>query len=90
MKEPLKRGTYGQLLEHPFLVEDRTREVDMVAWVTSAIAAREEARKAARAAVAAINSPGTSSISSSATATPTPSSISSTSTGAESDETIKS
>lgn len=50
MKDPLKRGTYAQLLEHPFLVEDRTREVDMVAWVESAIAKVEDARRAARAA----------------------------------------
>jgi hypothetical protein len=29
------------LQEHPFLVEDRSREVDMAAWVETAIAARE-------------------------------------------------
>lgn len=35
--------------EHPFLVEDRTREVDMVGWVAGAIAAREARREAVRA-----------------------------------------
>jgi len=49
IKEPLKRATYAELLEHPFLVEDRTRGVDMVGWVSDAIAAREARREAARA-----------------------------------------
>ena len=40
------------LQQHPFLVQDRTREVDMVTWVESAMAARDAARKAARAAQA--------------------------------------
>lgn len=93
MKEPLKRGTYAQLLEHPFLVEDRTREVDMVGWVESAITARNEARKAARAAAAGVTSPGASSISSTSTHTPAlspGSSVSTDTTSTESDETVQS
>jgi hypothetical protein len=53
MKDPVKRGTYAQLLEHPFIVRDKTREIDMVVWVETALARRDEARKAARAATAA-------------------------------------
>ncbi|KAF8302628.1 MAP kinase, partial [Clavulina sp. PMI_390] len=44
MKEPSKRGTYAQLLEHPFLVADKTSDVDMPAWVEKALAIRDEAR----------------------------------------------
>lgn len=40
-KVPERRATYAELLEHPFLIEDREREVDMVEWVAGAIAARE-------------------------------------------------
>ncbi|KAF8332706.1 kinase-like domain-containing protein [Cantharellus anzutake] len=50
MKEPTKRATYAELLEDPFLTDDRTRELDMVAWVTKAIADRDARREAARAA----------------------------------------
>lgn len=49
----MKRGTYAELLEHPFIVGDKTREVDMAGWVETALARRDEARKAARAAAAA-------------------------------------
>ncbi|KAG8849346.1 hypothetical protein FRB96_000882 [Tulasnella sp. 330] len=45
MKEPAQRGTYAQLLEHPWLKEDSTRQVDMVAWVTRAVVLRERAKK---------------------------------------------
>jgi len=50
IKEPSKRATYAELIEHPWLIEDRTREVDMVGWVAGAMAAREAARAAAKAA----------------------------------------
>ncbi|TBU42857.1 kinase-like protein [Dichomitus squalens] len=40
-KIPERRATYAELLEHPFLVEDSTREVDMPAWVESAVEARQ-------------------------------------------------
>lgn len=94
MKEPSKRGTYAQLLQHPFLVDDRTREVDMVAWVESAIAARGEARKAARApaTAASVVSPAESTASNSMTLTPS-STISASTASSEtagSDETIRS
>jgi len=51
MKEPLKRATYAELLEHPWLVEDQTREVDMVGWVAGAITAKDAAREVAKAAL---------------------------------------
>lgn len=40
-KEPTRRATYAELLEHPWLVADQTREVDMPGWVASAMAKRE-------------------------------------------------
>jgi mitogen-activated protein kinase kinase len=37
-KDPERRATYRELLEHPFLVRDRTNsKVDMVAWVHTAL-----------------------------------------------------
>ncbi|KAJ7703039.1 kinase-like domain-containing protein [Mycena rosella] len=41
IKDPTRRATYGELLEHPFLVADAQREVDMVAWVAGALGRRE-------------------------------------------------
>ncbi|KEP48436.1 putative PBS2-tyrosine kinase of the MAP kinase kinase family protein [Rhizoctonia solani 123E] len=46
IKEPTKRATYAELLNHPWLVADRDREVDMSGWVLSAV----QFRKAKRAA----------------------------------------
>ncbi|QRV93827.1 mitogen activated protein kinase kinase [Ceratobasidium sp. AG-Ba] len=46
IKEPIKRATYAELLEHPWLVADRTREVDMAGWVAKAVAYREAKRAA--------------------------------------------
>lgn len=46
MKEPSHRPTYAQLLEHPWLAQDASREVNMVAWVAKATEQREQARKA--------------------------------------------
>ncbi|KAI0718964.1 kinase-like domain-containing protein [Cerioporus squamosus] len=40
-KIPNRRASYAELLEHPFLVEDSKREVDMPGWVTKAVEARE-------------------------------------------------
>jgi len=40
-KEPLRRATYAELLDHPFLVQDRNRDVDMAGWVLHALAYRE-------------------------------------------------
>ncbi|TDL25930.1 kinase-like protein [Rickenella mellea] len=40
-KDPELRATYAELLEHPFLVDDKTRNVDMVGWVSRALAYRE-------------------------------------------------
>ncbi|KAG9093795.1 hypothetical protein FRC07_011415 [Ceratobasidium sp. 392] len=45
IKEPTKRATYAELLEHPWLVADRTRDVDMPAWVASAVAYRDAKRE---------------------------------------------
>ncbi|KAF8894011.1 kinase-like protein [Infundibulicybe gibba] len=41
IKAPEGRATYKELLEHPFLVADAARDVDMVGWVEKAIAHRE-------------------------------------------------
>lgn len=45
MKRPEDRATYKELLEHPFLLEDSQREVDMPGWVARACAARERAQQ---------------------------------------------
>ncbi|KAG8732013.1 hypothetical protein FRC12_019477, partial [Ceratobasidium sp. 428] len=45
IKEPTKRATYAELLDHPWLVADRTREVDMPGWVIQAVAYRDAKRK---------------------------------------------
>jgi mitogen-activated protein kinase kinase len=47
MKEPSRRATYSELLEHPFLVQDAKRGkdgVDMIGWVLNAIEWREKER----------------------------------------------
>jgi len=50
-KIPNRRATYAELMAHPFLVEDREREVDMPGWVAGAIAYRNEAKFAEQAAL---------------------------------------
>ncbi|KAG5648566.1 hypothetical protein DXG03_003177 [Asterophora parasitica] len=53
-KKPEDRASYSELLEHPFLQSDRTREnVDMVGWVQKALEYRE--RKLAKEREAACN-----------------------------------
>ncbi|KAL5631342.1 hypothetical protein ACGC1H_007010 [Rhizoctonia solani] len=52
IKEPTKRATYAELLDHPWLVADRDREVDMPGWVLSAV----QYRKAKRATGAEVSS----------------------------------
>ncbi|KAL1409844.1 MAP kinase kinase Wis1 [Vanrija albida] len=37
LKDPNKRPTYAQLLEHPFLKADKDADVDMAGWVASAM-----------------------------------------------------
>jgi len=47
MKEPTRRATYSELLEHPFLVQDAERGesgVDMAGWVAGALEWREKER----------------------------------------------
>jgi len=44
MKGPSQRATYAELLNHPFLVSDRERSVDMVSWVAGALTWRESQR----------------------------------------------
>jgi len=46
-KDANKRPSYGQLLEHPFLKDEPTLDIDMVGWVKSALEfkARERAKK---------------------------------------------
>jgi hypothetical protein len=41
VKEPTRRATYTELLDHVWLVKDQTREVDMAGWVEKALAWRE-------------------------------------------------
>lgn len=41
-KDPNRRPTYAQLLEHPFLVADKGAEVDMVGWVEGALKRKAE------------------------------------------------
>ncbi|KAH7108540.1 kinase-like domain-containing protein, partial [Auriculariales sp. MPI-PUGE-AT-0066] len=36
-KDPLNRPTYAELLEHPFLVNERTAEIDMKGWIAIAL-----------------------------------------------------
>ncbi|EJD42649.1 kinase-like protein [Auricularia subglabra TFB-10046 SS5] len=36
-KEPERRPTYGELLQHPFLLADHGRDVDMAGWVVRAL-----------------------------------------------------
>ncbi|KAF8637946.1 hypothetical protein AX16_010579 [Volvariella volvacea WC 439] len=42
VKAPEGRATYKDLLEHPFLVADANREVDMVGWVAKAVEYRDQ------------------------------------------------
>lgn len=52
MKEPTRRATYSELLEHSFLVKDEERGkdgVDMVSWVAGAIEWKEKERLKASA-----------------------------------------
>ncbi|WVQ95561.1 hypothetical protein IAU59_002658 [Kwoniella sp. CBS 9459] len=39
-KDPNRRPTYAQLLEHPFLLADKDADVDMVGWVAAALERR--------------------------------------------------
>ncbi|ADV19917.1 STE/STE7 protein kinase [Cryptococcus gattii E566] len=41
-KDPNRRPTYAQLLEHPFLLADKGAEVDMVGWVERALRRKAE------------------------------------------------
>ncbi|KAJ6625475.1 kinase-like domain-containing protein [Mycena sp. CBHHK59/15] len=52
IKDPAQRATYAELLEHPFLVADSQREVNMVAWVAGALGRREMLAQARAQAVA--------------------------------------
>ncbi|KAH9855154.1 kinase-like protein [Lenzites betulinus] len=49
-KIPERRATYAELLSHPFLVQDRKREVDMPSWVESAISHRDTRTRELQAA----------------------------------------
>ncbi|BEJ16460.1 hypothetical protein CspHIS471_0510650 [Cutaneotrichosporon sp. HIS471] len=37
LKDPAARPTYGELLQHPFLLADKASDVDMAAWVAHAL-----------------------------------------------------
>ncbi|KZV81625.1 kinase-like protein [Exidia glandulosa HHB12029] len=51
-KEPERRPTYSDLIQHPFLVADQTRDVDMKGWVKRALEYRASASAQAAAAAA--------------------------------------
>jgi mitogen-activated protein kinase kinase len=40
-KDPMKRPTYADLLEHPFITKYEDVEVDMAKWATEAFASRK-------------------------------------------------
>lgn len=40
IKEASSRPTYAQLLEHPFLLNEKDKEVDMAGWVAGALEKR--------------------------------------------------
>ncbi|KAJ9127021.1 hypothetical protein QFC24_001252 [Naganishia onofrii] len=44
-KEPERRWTYAQLLEHPWMKQDDERDVDMVGWVQRALESRAAKKK---------------------------------------------
>ncbi|KAF7971819.1 hypothetical protein HWV62_19915, partial [Athelia sp. TMB] len=50
IKEPDGRATYAELLEHPFLLGEAERDVDMVGWVERALAHRAAVKALAEAA----------------------------------------
>ncbi|KAJ9113763.1 hypothetical protein QFC20_001789 [Naganishia adeliensis] len=56
-KEPEKRWTYAQLLEHPWMKQDDERDVDMVGWVQRAMEARAAKKKAGAGAGATSSAP---------------------------------
>ncbi|GAA6014986.1 hypothetical protein JCM11491_002383 [Sporobolomyces phaffii] len=41
-KQPERRPTYAQLLQHPWLREDKEKNVDMEGWIAKALAYREK------------------------------------------------
>ncbi|ORY84149.1 kinase-like domain-containing protein [Leucosporidium creatinivorum] len=51
-KSATRRPNYKQLMEHPFLQQDETREVDMVKWIAEALAYREVHPKTSTPALA--------------------------------------
>lgn len=44
-KDARRRPTYAELQQHPFLVQNAEKEVDMAAWVCHALDQREAKRK---------------------------------------------
>jgi mitogen-activated protein kinase kinase len=41
-KEPSKRPTYAELLEHPFIQKYHDVDVDMESWATQALESRQK------------------------------------------------
>ncbi|OBZ68050.1 Protein kinase wis1 [Grifola frondosa] len=41
-KMPERRASYAELLQHPFLAQDKEKDIDMPGWVASALAYREQ------------------------------------------------
>ncbi|GMK54435.1 hypothetical protein CspeluHIS016_0110210 [Cutaneotrichosporon spelunceum] len=52
-KDPSARPTYGQLMEHPFLLADKDSDVDMAAWVERALESKARRSVVPLAGVAA-------------------------------------
>ncbi|GAA6060478.1 hypothetical protein JCM10212_007109 [Sporobolomyces blumeae] len=51
-KQADRRPTYAQLLDHPWLKDDKDKDVDMVGWISKALAYREKNPKISAPALA--------------------------------------
>lgn len=63
-KDANKRPSYGQLLQHPFLADEPTMDIDMAGWVKEALALKKSDKEAAAAAQRTASSSSSSSSSS--------------------------
>lgn len=51
-KDAIKRPSYAQLLQHPFLRDEPTMDIDMAGWVKAALAEKKEIKERERTASA--------------------------------------
>jgi len=71
VKEPDGRATYAELLEHPFLLNEQDRDVDMVGWIERALVYRNATLISSSSSSSSSSSPSNSTV----TLTTTPSSL---------------